>query len=375
MDFEFTPEQNALRESTARWVARAYPFSRRRKIAAVDGFDRSAYAELAALGLTALRVPVDYDGLGLSPVDGMVVMEELGRGLILEPLSPTAWIASECLTHAPQPLRREWLPRVASGEALLAFAHEERNSRYSGKVWSQAAAHGANFSVTGTKAVVPIGDRVDAFLVSACIPACTGGPGLFLVKHIAPGVRALGYSTQDGGRAAEVVFSEAPATLVADSTIGSDAIAAAIAGGIAALCAEAVGVMDALFAMTIDHLKIRQQFGAPLASFQALRHRMADCKMALELARSMSYYAHLMLQEGALVRDQAVAQAKVQVGQSARFVGEQAIQLHGGTGVTDAHAASHYFRRLTCIDLSLGDSLHHLGQVARRMDFTAGVLR
>jgi alkylation response protein AidB-like acyl-CoA dehydrogenase len=214
--------------------------------------------------------------------------------------------------------------------------------------------------------VIPAGDEADAFIV----PARTAqGIALFLVERSAVQVRA--YPTQDGARAADITLRQAPAELITSD--GLALLERAIDIGIAAACAEAVGLMDKLLAITVDYMNTRKQFGASLASFQALRHRVADCKMQLELARSMSYYATLKLGEQAPARRKAMSQAKVQLGQSMRFVGQQCIQLHGGIGVTDEYIASHYFKRLTMLELAFGDTLHHLGEVSARMSDTAGV--
>ncbi len=197
----------------------------------------------------------------------------------------------------------------------------------------------------------------------------TAGIGLFVVERGAAQVR--GYPTQDGARAAELVLDAAAATLLAED--GHATLEAAVDVGIAAHCAEAVGVMDKLVAITVDYMNTRKQFGVTIASFQALRHRIADVKMQLELGRSMSYYASLKLGEAAAQRRRALSQARVQLGHSMRFVGQQCIQLHGGIGVTDEYVASHYFKRLTVLEMGFGDTLHHLGEVSARMQDTAGV--
>ncbi len=198
-----------------------------------------------------------------------------------------------------------------------------------------------------------------------------GQLALFLVERSASGVSTRGYGTQDGSRAAEVSLEQAPATLI--TADGQAALEHAVDIGIAAACAEAVGVMDKTVAVTAEYLNTRKQFGVPIASFQALRHRMADMKMQLELARSMSYYASLKLNAPAGERRRALARAKVQLGQSMRFVGQQAVQLHGGIGVTDEYIVSHYFKKLTQLEMTYGDTLHHLGEVSARMEDTAGV--
>ena len=187
----------------------------------------------------------------------------------------------------------------------------------------------------------------------------------------AGGVSARGYITQDGSRAAEVAFTNAPAQLV--TAQGQAALEHAVDIGIAALCAEAVGVMDKTLAITVDYMNTRKQFGVAIATFQALRHRVADMKMQLELARSMSYYASLKLNAPTEERRRAMARAKVQLGQSMRYVGQQSVQLHGGIAVTDEYIVSHYFKKLTQMEMMFGDTLHHLGEVSARMQDTAGV--
>jgi alkylation response protein AidB-like acyl-CoA dehydrogenase len=215
-------------------------------------------------------------------------------------------------------------------------------------------------------------DEADAFIVAARTAGAdpdTAGIALFLVERGA--AKVTGYPTQDGARAADVVLHGSAATLI--TAEGHAALVAAVDVGIAAQCAEAVGVMDRLVAITVDYMNTRKQFNTTLASFQALRHRIADVKMQLELGRSMSYYASLKLSEPEPQRRRAISQARVQLGQSMRFVGQQCIQLHGGIGCTDEYIASHYFKRLTMLEMSLGDSLHHLGEVSARMQDTAGV--
>jgi alkylation response protein AidB-like acyl-CoA dehydrogenase len=215
---------------------------------------------------------------------------------------------------------------------------------------------------------VPAGDQADAFIVPA---QADGKLALFLVERNAQGVTTRGYSTQDGGRAADVVLKDAPATLI--TLDGLAALEHAVDIGIAATCAEAVGVMDKTLAITVEYMNTRKQFGVLISSFQALRHRVADMKMYLELARSMSYYASLKLNAPAAERRAAMARAKYQLGVSMRFVGQQAVQLHGGIGVTDEYIVSHYFKKLTQLEMTFGDTLHHLGEVSSRMQDTAGV--
>jgi alkylation response protein AidB-like acyl-CoA dehydrogenase len=367
MDFEFSEDQASLRDAVARWVDKAFGFERRLALARAGGHTRELWSELAGLGLTGLVVPPDDGGMGFGPVEAMVVMEELGRGLVNAPYAAGALVAPSVLATAPQALQAAWLPRIAAGEALVVLAHQERGSRYrTDQVSTRATEADGRCTVDGHKSLVPGGDEADAYIVPAHGPH---GIRLYLVERGAAAVR--GYPTQDGGRAAELAFEAAPAQLV--TADGLLVLERAIDVGIAATCAEAVGLMDRLVAMTADYLNTRRQFGVPIASFQALRHRMADVKMQLELARSMSYFASLKLGEPTAQRRRALSQAKVQLGHSMRFVSQQCVQLHGGIGVTEEYAGSHYFKRLAMLEMAYGDTLHHLGEVSARMQDTAGV--
>ncbi|OZA94690.1 MAG: acyl-CoA dehydrogenase, partial [Polaromonas sp. 39-63-203] len=236
------------------------------------------------------------------------------------------------------------------------------------KCEAKATQAQSGYALTAIKNIVPAGDHADAFLVPAM---ADGSMALFLVERSAAGVSTRGYRTQDGSRAADLLCNNAPATLVTKD--GLTALTHAIDIGIAAACAEAVGVMDKTMAITVDYMNTRKQFGVLISTFQALRHRVADMKMQLELARSMSYYASLKLNAPADERRRAMARAKYQLGVSMRTVSQQSVQLHGGIGVTDEYIVSHYFRKLTQLEMTFGDTLHHLGEVSRQMQDTAGV--
>ena len=369
MDFDFSDDQEQLRDAVRKWVDKGYDFERRRGIVKAGGFDRAAYNELAELGLAGLYIDEDDGGLGMGPVEGMVVMEELGRGIVLEPLAQTLMAGGVIGAYGGAEVKAAWLPKIAAGEALVVLAQQERGARHRLDLCKTTAAQsGSGWTVSGTKSVVPAGDQADAFLVPA---VANGQIALFLVERSASGVSTQGHGTQDGGRAAEVTLQNAPATLV--TTGGLAALEHAVDIGIAAVCAEAVGVMDKTVAITAEYMNTRKQFGVAIGTFQALRHRIADMKMQLELARSMSYYASLKLNAPADERRRALARAKVQLGQSMRFVGQQAVQLHGGIGVTDEYIVSHYFKKLTQLEMTYGDTLHHLGEVSARMEDTAGV--
>ena len=369
MDFNFSDDQEQLRDAVRRWVDKGYGFERRRAIVAAGGFDRAAYGELAELGLTALTVPEAHGGMGQGAIDAMIAMEELGRGIVLEPLAQTFIATSVLSQYASAELQAAWLPRIASGQALVVLAPQERKARYHlDQCEAKAAATPTGYTLTAIKNIVPAGDQADAFIVPARLD---GQLALFLVERGAAGSTTRGYGLQDGSRGADLQLVNTPATLI--TTDGLAALELAQDTGIAAACAYAVGVMDQTCAVTFDYLNQRRQFGVPIASFQALRHRAADMKMQLELARSMSYYASLKLGAARDERRRALSRAKVQLGQSMRFVGQQAVQLSGGIGVTDEYIVSHYFKTLTQLEMSWGDTLHHLGEVSARMQDQAGV--
>ncbi len=377
MDFDFSDDQEMLRDSVRRWVDKSYDFEKRRGVVKAGGYSAEAWTGLAELGLLGLQVPEAQGGLGLGAVDAMIVMEELGRGLVLEPYAAVALVATRLLDAGRAPSAPLWLRGIAEGAEIVALAQEERHSRYRlGHVETRATKRGGNWHLSGTKTVVPAGGVAGAFIVSARVSGDAddaSGVALFLVSKGGAGIEIKVYPTQDGATAADLVLSGAEAVELLPAGEAMAALEHAVDIGIAALCAEAVGAMDKLVALTVEYMNTRKQFGVTIATFQALRHRMADVKMQLELARSMSFFATLKLGEPAPARRRALSQAKVQLGQSMRFVGQQCIQLHGGIGVTDEYAASHYFKRLTVIEMTYGDTMFHLGEVSARMQDTAGV--
>ena len=253
MDFDFSDDQEQLRDAVRKWVDKGYTFERRRAAVAAGGFDRAAWNELAELGLTALTVPEAHDGMGQGAIDAMVVAEELGRGIVLEPIAQ-AFMASAVLSHyAPAAVQSAWLPRVASGEALVVLAQQERKARYRLDICeAKAAPAQSGYAVTAIKSIVSAGDQADAFIVPAQLD---GQIALFLVERAAAGVITRGYVTQDGSRAAEVQLVNAPATLI--TTDGLAALELAVDTGIAATCAEAVGVMDKTVAITVEYMNQR----------------------------------------------------------------------------------------------------------------------
>ena len=377
MDFDFTDDQISLRDAVSRWTEKGYDFERRRAITKAGGFSREAWRELARLGLLGLALPEASGGMGFGAVEAMVVMEELGRGLVLEPFASVALVAAPLLAASNAPEAVKFGHGIADGSAIVVLAHQERGARYDlAKIVTRAErAASGGWAISGTKSIVPAGDHADAFIVPARVSGADDDPqgiALFLVERGA-GVTTRGYPTQDGACAAELALAQAPGIELLPAGKGFGALEAAIDRGIAAIAAEAVGVMDKFAALTVEYMNTRKQFGVAIGTFQALRHRIADVKIQLELARSMSYFASLKLGEAPAARRRALSQAKVQLGNSMRYVGQQCIQLHGGIGMTDEYVGSHYFKRLTMIELTYGDTLHHLGEVSARMQNSAGV--
>jgi pimeloyl-CoA dehydrogenase small subunit len=374
MDFDFSEEQRLLDETVRRLVKDEYAFEKRKAyLAEPDGFSRKLWARYAELGLLGLPFAESEGGFGGSAVETMIVMEAFGRGLVLEPFLATVVLGGSLVTLAGTPAQRKAiLSAIAAGKLLLAFAHGERQARYMlSDVAATAKRDGGGFVLEGKKGVVLHGASADKFVVSARTAGGSrdkSGIGLFLVDAKAKGVNVRGYPTVDGLRAAEVslerVRVEGDAVLGAPDA-GYGTIERAVDRAIAALCAEAVGIMETLNATTLEYLKTRKQFGVPIGSFQALQHRMADMMVEQEQAKSMATLAALSADlEDAKERRRVISAAKVQIGKSGRFVGQQAIQLHGGIGMTDEYVAGHYFKRLTMIDQTFGDTDHHLDRFA-----------
>lgn len=370
MDFDFSDEQQLLHDSVNRLIDDRYSdFSRRATYAQEpDGFSAANWALFADMGLLGLPFAESLGGSGGGPVETMIVMEALGRGLALEPYFASVILGGGFLRLLEHPAAEH----VADGSVRLAFAHSERQSRYDRYDVAAAAQRTANgWEIAGEKSLVLHGGSATHLIVSAR----TGGErrdadglSLFMVDAHTPGVARRAYPTQDGSQAAEISFTgvQVPETALLGELGGAaPLIDAVLDAAIAALCAEAVGAMAALQALTVDYLKQRRQFGTTIGSFQVLQHRAVDMLIAVEQARSMAMYAAMMANEpDAAIRRTAIAQAKVQVNRSARLVGQEAIQLHGGIGMTMEYKAGAYFKRLTMIESLFGDTDHHLRVVA-----------
>jgi len=374
MDFELTEEQQLLRHSVERYLADHYQFESRKRYAHEPrGWSLIIWKQYADLGLLGLPFAEEYGGSAGGPVETMIVMEEIGRALVLEPYLATVVLGAGFIRlGGSKAMQADILPKIAAGELSLAFAHSERQARYNlADVATTARRDGTGFVLDGAKTLVLHGDSAENFVVSARTSGAQtdrDGLALFLIDAGAPGVSVRGYPTVDGLRAAEVTLSNVRAD--ASAAVGEPDAAFALIErvadtAIAALCAEAVGAMAAMHATTVDYMKTRRQFGVTIGSFQALQHRTAEMLIAVEQARSMAMLATMMAAEDdARERRQAISAAKVQIGRSGRFVGQQAIQIHGGIGMTMETKVGHYFKRVTMIDTQFGDADYHLGIVA-----------
>ena len=374
MDFSFTEEQTLLRNSVQKFVSGAYDFDTRRAIITSDAGWRPAYwSQIAELGLLGAAIPEDFGGLGGSVVDTMVIMEEFGRGLVVEPYLGTVVIGAGLLTAVGSAAQKEeLLPQIAGAELVLALAYAEPQGRFNlADLVTTAKAQGSDFVLNGHKAVVIGAPWAHKLIVSA---RTSGGQrdakgiSLFLVDANAPGVSLRSYPTVDGLRASEVTFEnvKVPASaLIGTLDDGLASLEMIADHAIAALSAEAIGAMKVLNDTTVEYCKTRKQFGVPIGKFQVLQHRMVDMFMAYEQSVSITYMVTLKLDEAVEERKKAASAAKVQIGKAGRFIGQQAVQLHGGMGMTDELKVGHYFKRLTMIDAQFGNVDYHLKRYAQ----------
>jgi pimeloyl-CoA dehydrogenase small subunit len=372
MDFEFSEEQQLLKDSIEGLLGDKYDFEQRKKfLAGSEGWSREIWKQYAELGLLGLPFAEEHGGIGGGPVETMIVMGTIGNALALEPYLPTVVLAGGAIRRfGTDAQKNKYLPQIAEGKITGAFAHTERQSRYDlFDVKTTAKASGNGFTLDGQKSVVLNGDQADFLVVTARVSGNQrdkDGLGLFIVDAKANGISRRGYRTQDGLSAAEVQFSGVK--VEADAAIGKPGAALPLIeqiadDGIAALCGEAVGVLAALTEATTDYLRTRKQFGINIGSFQVLQHRNVEMLIAAEQAKSMALLATMMVNESdPVTRRKTLAAAKTQIGRSAQFVGEQAIQLHGGIGMTMELKVGHWFKRATAIDIQFGDADYHLEQ-------------
>lgn len=375
MNFEYSDEQKMLKDAVERMVADRYGLEGRKAAAASStGFPAENWALFAELGLLGLPFAEDHGGFGGGAVETAIVMEALGRGPSTEPYLGAVVLAGAVLRHAGGPERlAELVPGIADGSRILAFAHEEDSARHvASHVTTSASRSGSGWVLNGTKTGVLAGVAADLFLVSARTAGASGdasGLTLFAVPANHPGVTRTPYLQYDGQMVAALAFTDVhldPKALVGTEGEAFPVIEQALDEAIAAICAEAVGTVESMLWITVEYLKTRQQFGGPLARFQALQHRCAEMFVMVEQARSMALYAAFSL--GNPDRDErrrAISAAKVQICESARFVGYNSVQLHGGIGVTEECLVGHHFRRTSMIERQFGDIGHHLAALDR----------
>lgn len=374
MNFDLSEEQRLLKDSVDKLLSDTYPFDKRKGyMAEPDGFSRALWAQYGELGLLGLPFAEEHGGFGGGPVETMLVMEAIGRVLALEPYLATVILCGTALRLAGTDAQKsELLPRIAEGGLRLAFAHGERQARYDlADVTTTAAKSGAGWQLDGGKSVVVHGDSADKLVVSARTGGERGdrdGISLFLVDAGAAGVARRAYRMRDATGAAELSLSGVQVgagDVIGEIGAGLAIVERVVEAGIAATAAEAVGGMETQLAMTVEYLKTRQQFGRPIGANQALQHRATEMMMALEQGRSLEMLAAVSLdEEDAAKRAHTFSTVKVGIGQAAKFVSQNAVQLHGGIGMTDEYAIGHYFRRAMVIEHTFGDITHHLSRLA-----------
>ncbi|MGB5902801.1 MAG: pimeloyl-CoA dehydrogenase small subunit [Xanthobacteraceae bacterium] len=380
MDFDLSEEQRLLKDSVDGLLNDSYDFEQRKKYGAEKaGWSKAVWGKLAEQGLLGLPFAEADGGFGAGAVETMIVMQAFGRALVLEPYLPTVIIAGGFLRHGGSAAQKAaHIPGIIDGSKTFAFAQLEKNSRYDlNDVATTAKKKGDGWIIDGEKFVVLNGEAADTLVVTARTKGGQtdrDGIGVFLVPRDAKGVTVKGYPTQDGMRAADITFTGVE--VGADAALGDPAnglplIERVVDEARTALCAEAVGAMDESLKITVEYIKTRKQFGVPIGSFQALQHRAADMFVFTEQARSMAMLATMASDfNDAKERAASVAAAKVQVGKSSKFVGQQSIQLHGGIGMTMEASIGHYFKRLSIIETTFGDTDYHL----RRASEAGGIV-
>lgn len=366
MDFSYTDEQQMLRDTLGRFLAERYGFDARQKtIVAEPGWSPEIWRAFAEeLGILGAGFSEDHGGLGGGAVEHMIVMEEIGKGLVVEPYLGTAVIGGGFLKHAGGEPAEELIPGIVAGEVIGAFAYAEPRGRYNlADLETTARRSGDGWELNGRKAVVVGAPWATHLFVTARTGGGRrdrGGVGVFLVEKAAAGVATRDYPTVDGRRASEVAFENTPARLLGDADTGLDLVERVVDEATAAVCAEAVGCMRKLHENTLDYARQRRQFGRPISEFQVLQHRMVDMFMETEQAVSMTLMATLKLDEPADARKAAVSAAKSKIARGARVSGQSAVQIHGGMGITEELSTGHYFKRATVIEGLFGDADHHL---------------
>ena len=364
MNFDYNEEQQLLADSVRRFIQKDYEFEGRKKIvASAGGWSESVWGTFAEMGLTGIPFSPDYGGFGGGAIDLLSVMEAFGEGLVVEPFLATL-LGSQCVARAGSDAQKKTiLPAVVEGKLKMAFAFSEKGARYDlAHVKTTAKKSGSGWTLDGEKVVALGAPSAVKLVVSAKTPA---GLSLFLVD--AKAAKLKPYRTLDEMRAADVLLQNAPGELLGAEGQALPVIEEAVDFATALVCAEAVGAMKFSCDATLEYLKTRKQFGVPIGTFQALQHRMVDMVVAYEQAKSMAFLACSQADSAPNARERAraISAAKIKIADNARLISQEAIQLHGGMGMSEELKVSHSFRRLTMIAQQFGDADHHLERFAR----------
>jgi alkylation response protein AidB-like acyl-CoA dehydrogenase len=369
MDFTFNEEQTLIQDQVDQFVLKEYDWETRQSLSNSDlGFGQENWQKFAELGWLGISVSEDSGGFGGSAIESMLIMEAFGKGLVVEPFLETMIMSGGLIdAHGSDQQKASILEPAISGEMHLALAYAEPQSRFNlSDVVTEAKSEGDNFVLNGYKSVVMNGPSANKILVSARTSGSQleeNGLTLFIVDADSNGLNKTNYKTVDGRRASDISLENV--TVSKDDVVGSidsgfEILDSAIDKAILAISAEAVGAMEVLYKATVEYTKTREQFGTAIGKFQVLQHRMVDMFMEYEQCKSLLYMATMKQEEGALDAKKAISGLKYQVGKAGKFIGQQAVQLHGGMGVTDELNVGHYFKRLTTIGTIFGNTDYHL---------------
>ena len=372
MDFSFNEEQTLLRNTIQSFIQDNYDFDKRTEIVkSEEGMKIENWKLFSNLGLLGLPFSEDDGGLGFGPVELMIVIEEFGKGLVVEPYIQTIVTCGGFLKRASEKQRNKYIPKIISGEDIWAFAYAEPQGRYNlNDLTTKASKEGDNYILNGYKCVVSAAPWSKKLIVSARTSGDqrdAEGISLFILDKNSSGISLRDYPTVDGSRASEIILEDVKVSsenIIGEEGKASKLIEQVVDESIAAVCAEAIGAMGVLNEATVEYCKTRKQFGQPIGKFQVLQHRMVDMFMQYEQSVSMTYMVNLKLHEEYSERRKAASGAKVQICKAAKFIGQSAIQLHGGMGMTDELNVGHYFKRLSMIENLFGNIDHHLKKYA-----------
>ena len=372
MDFSFSEEQTLLRNTIQSFIQDNYDFDKRTEIVkSEEGMKIENWKLFSNLGLLGLPFSEDDGGLGFGPVELMIVVEEFGKGLVVEPYIQTIVTCGGFLKRASEKQRNKYIPKIISGEDIWAFAYAEPQGRYNlNDLTTKASKEGDNYILNGYKCVVSAAPWSKKLIVSSRTSGDQRdeeGISLFILDKNSSGISLRDYPTVDGSRASEIILEDVKVSsenIIGEEGKASKLIEQVVDESIAAVCAEAIGAMGVLNEATVEYCKTRKQFGQPIGKFQVLQHRMVDMFMQYEQSVSMTYMVNLKLHEEYSERRKAASGAKVQICKAAKFIGQSAIQLHGGMGMTDELNVGHYFKRLSMIENLFGNIDHHLKKYA-----------